>query len=266
MHQKDYCHSIDLLDVTSYRDLSPIARTEALAIFFQSTRGKVSYATTSTRPDTSFHNARLSQIPPEKVSETDIKFLNQAITSLKIDRQLFLPELDLASLYIVGYADAAFANNVDLSSQLGFIVLLKDKRNNAGIIHFGSWKCKRVTRSVLGAEIYAFSHCLDYALALSNELRSILGRKIQTILFTDSKCLFNTITKLPTVSEKRLLIEIAAIRETYTTGDLSNFAHVSSRHNLANVFTKAKADNTMLLNLMSSGNILHPVSQWILPQ
>ena len=63
--------------------------------------------------------------------------------------------LDIDSIYIAGYADAGFANNEDLASQLGFIIMLKDEHNNTATIHYGSWKCHRVTRSVLDAEIYA---------------------------------------------------------------------------------------------------------------
>ncbi len=47
---------------------------------------------------------------------------------------LYLP-LDLASVYSVRYADASFANNVDLSSQLGYIVMLADKHDTTDIIH-----------------------------------------------------------------------------------------------------------------------------------
>ncbi len=89
---------------------------------------------------------------------------------------------------------------------------------------------------------------------------------MSSVVFTDSKCLFDTITKLSTVSEKRLLIDIAAIREAYTNGDLTNVAHVSSKFNLANVFTKANADTTMLRELMKNGKIVHPIDKWIVPQ
>ena len=98
-----------------------------------------------------------------------------------------LPCLDTDSLYITGYADGAFANNADLSSQLGFIILLKDKSDKAAIIHYGSWKCRRVTRSVLGSEVLAFANCLDFVLALANYLSGILNRKISTLMYTDSK-------------------------------------------------------------------------------
>ena len=59
-------------------------------------------------------------------------------------------------------------------------------------------------------------------------------------MFTDSKSLFDNVTKLSTVPEKRILIDTAAARESYTNGDMSNFDHVSSKFNLANIFTKSK--------------------------
>ncbi len=81
----------------------------------------------------------------------------------------------------------------------------------------------------------------------------MLYRKVATVVFTDSKCLFDSITKLSTVSEKRLLIDIAAIRENYFNGDLTNVADVASRYSLANAFTKAGADRTMLRDVMKTG-------------
>ena len=72
--------------------------------------------------------------------------------------------------------------------------------------------------------------------------------------------------KFITLSEKRLLIDIAAIRENYRTDDLSNVAHVSSSYNIANTFFKAKTDKTMLLSFMETGKLSHSISQWILPQ
>ncbi len=60
---------------------------------------------------------------------------------------------------------------------------------------------------------------------------------VSSVVSTDSKCLFDTIAKLSTLSEKRLLIDLAATREAYKNGDLSNFAQVASKFNLASFFT-----------------------------
>ena len=245
-------------------DTSP-SRPEVRKLF-QSIRAQLTYLTTSTRPDLSFCSAQLSHISPENITTDDCKFLNASVRKAKIHRHIVFLKLEVELIYIAGYADAGFANNGDLTFQLGFIVLLKGKHDNAATINYGSWKFHRVTRSVLGAEVYAFSHCLGYTLALSKDLSTIFGRKVKTIMFTDSKSLSDTITELGTVSEKHLLIDNAAIRETYTANDLSNVAHVSSSYNIANTFTKAKTDETMLLSLMKTGKLSHPISRWILPQ
>lgn len=53
------------------------------------------------------------------------------------DSHINMPKLDIKTIYIDGYADTCFANNKDLSSQLGFIIMLKGKLDNAAIIHYG---------------------------------------------------------------------------------------------------------------------------------
>ena len=219
-------------------DTSP-SRPE-LQKLFQSIRGQLAYLTTSTRPDLSFCIAQLSHISPENRTTDDCEFLYASVRKAKIHRHIVLLKLEVESIYTAGYAVAGFANNRDLTSQIGFIVLLKDKHDNASIINYGSWKCHRVTRSVLGAEVYAFSHCSDYTLALSKDLSTILRQKVKIIVLTDSKSLFDTITKLSTISEKCPFIDIGAIHENNTTDDLSNLAHVSSSYNISNTLTRLK--------------------------
>jgi hypothetical protein len=42
--------------------------------------------------------------------------------------------LDATSLHVVVYSDASFAGNLDLSSQIGGKMLLKDKYGNAHVL------------------------------------------------------------------------------------------------------------------------------------
>ena len=81
----------------------------------------------------------------------DRRPLCKAISKLQDDVGLFFPKLDLGSVKIVGYSDASFAGNKDFSSQPGMVALLVEKHNKACVVHYASWKCRRVTRSVLAA-------------------------------------------------------------------------------------------------------------------
>ena len=115
----------------------------------------------------------------------------------------------------------------------------------------------------MAAEVHAFAACLDYALTFAFDLELMFGNAIPVVMFTDSKCIFDTITKLSSVSEKRLLIDIASIREDYSTGVLTNVAHVSSQFNLADPLTK-DMNSPLLTQLMETGKLRHPINQWIL--
>ena len=124
-------------------------------------------------------------------------------------------------------------------------------------------RCKECQTSAPKPTTFRVSMPQDDIVFNHEILKSILRKDIPVQLMTDSKSLFDTITKLSTVSEKRLLIDIAAIRETYRNGELSNVAHVASEYNLADCFTKRTKSN-LLRHLMETGKLDHPINQWII--
>lgn len=89
------------------------------------------------------------------------------------------------------FMDGSFANNADLNSQIGFIIMLTNEthptdgsfmiKNNT--VHWSSTKCKRVIRSVLASEIYTIVNGFDIGLTIATTLRIITDRLgIPTIL------------------------------------------------------------------------------------
>ena len=113
----------------------------------------------------SFPVAYQSQVTEESLCEDDVKLANKVVNHLTETRNMtlrFVP-LDLKTMHIVVYTDSSFANNNDCSIQIGIIVFLKDDKNSSNLIHFSSRKAQRVTRSILGREIYAFADDFDYA-------------------------------------------------------------------------------------------------------
>ena len=75
---------------------------------------------------------------------------------------------------ITDYSDAAFANNADLFSPLGRIVLLTDVNQDSIPVFYRSIKSRRVARSVLSAEEIAFADLFDDALAIRKQLKFFL--------------------------------------------------------------------------------------------
>lgn len=105
---------------------------------FATAREKLAYAVFASRPDLALNVAELSQRKADDSDAKDVKSLNKAISALKEDVPLIFSPLDEAWLTFHGYADAGFAINEDLTSQLGVFVLLKYKHDNACVVHFSS--------------------------------------------------------------------------------------------------------------------------------
>ena len=70
--------------------------------------------------------------------------------------------------------DGSFANNKDMNSQLGFLIIIgiELRENNSfeligNILHYSSTKSKRVTRSVLASKIYGMVSGVDMAYAFN---------------------------------------------------------------------------------------------------
>jgi hypothetical protein len=148
--------------------------------FVRTARGKVFWIATGTHPDESFAMARLSQINPENIIFEATKSCNDLNDyhkkSVKIN--LIFCKLDATSLHGVFYSDASLAGNLYPSSQIGCIILLKDKHVNALVLHWSFKKCPRVKGSVFGAEIIGFATAFGLATALRDVLEDIYQQSI----------------------------------------------------------------------------------------
>ena len=96
------------------------------------------------------------------------------------------------SLPIRVYLDPSFASHNDLSSQLGFIVILTDNFSRVNILHFKFYKSKRCTRRVLGNEIYEFTDSFEYAYMMKYKLENILRTHVPLQMLNDSRSIFYT--------------------------------------------------------------------------
>lgn len=193
-----------------------------------------------------------------------MRLYNDTVRQLQEDpgRVIEMKKLDLSSLHIKAFSDSSFANNSDLSSQLGFTILLCDKYNNCNILQFSSQKSRRITSSVLGAEVYAFAGCFYAAFSLKRNLESMTNSTIRLQMLTDSKSLFDVIKKCSTTAEKRLMIDIKVVRQAYEKFEFSGVGFVRSDNNPADSFTKHKP-NSALMKIIHTNKCNFEIEQWI---
>lgn len=81
--------------------------------------------------------------------------------------------LKKSSVKLGVFADASFASNPDLSSQIWYIVELTDDTGKSNVIHYSCVKSKRVTRSLLASELFAAIHALDFSSTLRVKIDDI---------------------------------------------------------------------------------------------
>ena len=86
------------------------------------------------------------------------------------DQELKFPKLDHSRLRLQVYSNASYVNNLDGSSQLGYIIFLADDNDKCQPLFWSSHKSKRVSRFILGSETIALDDAFEMAFAMKNDI------------------------------------------------------------------------------------------------
>lgn len=204
-------------------------------------RARGAYVATMCQPEAAYDLSFAAQIRDPQI--TDIQRLNRRLTwqqNNSLRGLKFIP-LDISTLKLVVFTDSSFATNPDYSSQLGYVIALVDGEGKANTIHWQSVKCKRVTKSVSASELYAISLGFDQGSAINFSINSILNlsKPIPLIICTDSRTIFDCLTRLNTVQEKRLMIDIMCLREAYEKREITEIKWIPGKSNPADALTKS---------------------------
>jgi hypothetical protein len=145
--------------------------------------------------------------------------------------------------------NASFANNPDLSLQMGYVIVLGNERATkesfeftSNIIHWFFVKCKRITRSVLALEVYAIAEGVNMAVAIGITINKFVAKlgapSVSIVIYTNFLSLYECLVKLGTIKEKRLIIDIMAIRQAYERQKVRNIRWINNKNNPADAITK----------------------------
>eukprot|EP00168_Porphyra_purpurea_P011369 TRINITY_DN2896_c0_g1_i1.p1 TRINITY_DN2896_c0_g1~~TRINITY_DN2896_c0_g1_i1.p1 ORF type:complete len:816 (+),score=159.39 TRINITY_DN2896_c0_g1_i1:2887-5334(+) len=209
------------IDQGAYIDRLKLLPDDASFFKFTSVRASLAWLT-HTRPDLCCGANIAAQVTEDVYGPAAVKALIALIRRAQKGRDMVLTyrPLDRSTLRIHAYADASYANNMDGSLQLGYVILLCDGSRRAHVLSYASRKCRRVVHSIMAGEVYAFTAAFDEAYMLRFDLKVLYERRVHITLLTDSKQLFDVVTKASHPTEKRLLIDVAAARQAYNRHDL----------------------------------------------
>lgn len=215
-------------------------------------------------PDAACYANRASQVTEKTYGPDKLKELNDGIRKIKATptKGLSYGPLNNGSIHLRVYADASFSTNDDLSSQLGYIILLADRDGYCHVLDYSSKKSKRVVRSIMGGEVCAFMDAFDSVFALAADLEMVYGRKLEIYMYTDSKQLFDAMIKGKRTQEKRLMVDIMAARQSYRRFEITRVGLVKCVDNRADGLSKIN-DNVALDRLLDLFVDKTPVVEWI---
>jgi hypothetical protein len=244
---------------------------------YREQRARGAYIATICQPEALFDLSVAAQ--HQQPSDEDIKALNKRLKWQldNLDRGLKYVDLDLNRTKLFVFVDGSFANNKDLSSQIGYKIIIANETTNASyeensfelrgnLIHYSSTKSKRITRSVLASEIYGMVGGVDMAIAINTTIKMIVSQlgfpAPPIIVCTDSYSLYECLVKLGTTKEKRLMIDIMAIRQSYERREVTEIRWINGQDNPADAMTKG-TPNKALEKFIDTNQLTVRIEGWV---
>lgn len=238
-------------------------------------RARGAYIASICQPEASFDLSAAAQ--HKDPTAEDAHMMNKRLEwqIQKMDRGIRYIALNLETAKLFVFVDGSFANNKDFSSQIGYLIILANETDTTesdefeikgNLIHYSSTKSKRVTRSVLASEIYGMVGGVDMAIAINTTIGMVnkqLGLPNTSIVVcTDSYSLYECLVKLGTTKEKRLMIDIMALRQSYERREITEIRWINGKDNPADAMTKANP-NKALEKFIDSNQLTVRVEGWV---
>lgn len=257
--QKEYINSITPIPLTKEDYKNPkrkLSQTETTKL--RGILGKLNWVSGMTRPEISFFVCETST----RIKDATISDLISANKIVKFIQNtptyILIPNLHIESLYIKIFADASFNNLPNGGSQGGFIVLLSDKFNNIAPIAWSSIKLKRVARSTLAAETLALTDGCDTSFFIASLAKEIIYPKFPKDIaiegYTDNHSLYETLKSTNSVLDRRLRVEISALREMCENNELS-INWIEKQCQLSDVLPKTGTSPQSLIDNLQKGKL-----------
>ena len=221
--------------------------TETEVTSLRSVVGSLAWVARFARPDLCYRVNSL-QRACATATVADLKEANRVVDLAQVDqeRALYFPAgmLDWHDICIVTFSDASFAQESGFRSQQGRLHYLTteskadENRHIAHVISYGSTTIKRVCRSTLASETYAMQTAVesgDRLRAIICELRGQLPnlkgwheetqKKMRHLWVTDCRSLSDHLNsqQINKVADKRLMIELMAMRQQLWENDIESF-------------------------------------------
>lgn len=250
--------SIEIDPLRAYQKESQLSTEEQTA--YRQIIGQINWAVQGSRPDLAFEMIDMST-KLRSGNMADLIRATKTINRLKDFKSILrFPALDLTSVKIMTFTDASLGNlNDGVGSTQGVIIWIMDRQGKCCPLFWQAKKIRRVVRSTLAAEALSLQEGLEASFYYRHMLEEILGvpsKSIEIYAFIDNKSVIESVHSTKLVEDRRLRIDIAALTEAVTQGDVRKIQWCSGQKQLANCLTKAGANGLCVLKILQTGRML----------
>lgn len=221
--------------------------------------GRLNWAVQGSRPDMAFEMIELSTKFKNGIV-SDLVRATKSIRKLKDQpSKIYFPNLGVPAQWkMVMYSDASHANlNDGVSSMGAHVVFLVSEDCNCCVLSWHAKKIRRVVRSTLAAETLALQEGIEDAVYLRKMLVEVLNLtlKIPLLAYCDCRSVVEAVHSTKMVDDRKLRIDIGALRESLQLGEITSIQWCPGSHQLANCMTKRGADGRQLLSILQTGRL-----------
>ena len=261
LNQNKYYNMLDPIPVSAAR--ASCKRDDCNKTEIENLRslvGQLGWVCTNTRPDLSYDVLELScKLSHSKVE--DLLLANKCLRKAKsLESFIQFSNLgDLRKCKMVVYSDASYANLPDgSSSAAGFVVFLCGDNGNSCPLYWESRKIRRVVKSTLAAETLAATEAVDMAYYIGNVLSQVIHNVEKNIipieLVVDNRSLHDNVYSTKNVSEKRLRIDLAVLKQMINEDEFK-VIWTESKYQLADILTKKGVNSFKLMKVFENGSL-----------
>ena len=155
------------------------------------------------------------------------------------------------------FTDASFGNLSGRVDSCGGEIVFLVGHGSCCAISWRSGKIQRVVKSTLAAEGLSLSDGLDEAVYVKRVLCELMGlmpdKNLPIIGVTDHEGLFKSIHSTKLVGDRRLRIDLAAVKESLDSGLIKEVKVCDTKDQVADVLTKKGVDGSRLLSVLQTG-------------
>ena len=249
LHQQEYTEELKQVDTNVN------VRNEA----YPEAVGQLHWIASQSRPDLCFDVLDLATVCD--LSDLKLKTkINKVVRKAKNNQyKLIYPSLESSEgLELLLFCDASYANLSDrYSSAGGHLIFLKGKNGKICPVSWGSKKIRRVVKSTLAAEALSLVEGIDACYFVRSMLQEMF--KVKDVIircFTDNKSVCQNIHSTKLISEKRLRMDLASVKESVSTGDIS-VSWIQTSNQISDCLTKAGSDFHRLIDVLRTGQGLN---------